>query len=232
MADAAVREVRYDRFRRVIERRMIESVTTKPQLTLHRSVDVTSLERALAQARSEHDGAALGFTPTLLAVVARVLAGSRINGTVSNQVISLHEDVHLGVAVDVAGALVVPVVRDASTRSVEDLGTELKRLAKQARSGGLRPVDVDGATFTVSSLGASGVEFFTPIVNPPQLAILGVGAIRENVTLANGVLGSRRMMGLSLSFDHAATDGADAARVLDQLRRAIEAPEVQWFGHP
>lgn len=219
-----VREVPYDRFRRITARRMTASVTTKPQVTLHRHADVTALEDALVAARSADGGAELGFSAALLAVVARGVAGSRINGTVLDQVISLHDGVDVGVAVDISGALVVPVVRDAHRRSVAGIGAEIRRLADAARSGTLRPEEVDGATFTVTSLGALGVELFTPIINPPQLAILGVGAVTEHAAVQDGTLRAVRKVGLSLSFDHAATDGSDAARALDALCRAVEEP--------
>ncbi|MGR6520340.1 2-oxo acid dehydrogenase subunit E2 (plasmid) [Rhodococcus erythropolis] len=229
MNDPTIREVRYDRFRRTTAKRMTESVTTKPHVSLHRSAELTALEQNLHDARVQNPGATLGFTPALLAVIATGVTTSRINGTVVDRVINLHDGVDLGVAVDVDGALVVPVVRSADRRTVEDIGADLTRLVETARSGRLRPEDVADATFTVSSLGPMGVEYFTPIINPPQLAILGIGAIRTEVTLADGVVGSHRRIGLSLSFDHAATDGADAARALDTLCRVIEAPPaLRW----
>lgn len=230
MADAAVTELAYDRFRRATAKAMVHSVTTKPQVTLHRQVDVGPLERSVTANRA---GAAVpggaGFTPALLATIARGVRGSRINGTVADQTIALYASVNLGVAVDVDGALVVPVLRDADTRSVQDLGVELRRMADVARSGKLRPEDVSGATFTVTSLGQLGVDCFTPIVNPPQMGILGVGAAKDGVRFVDGVLAATRTLVLSLSFDHAAIDGADAARVLADICRSIESPEgLPW----
>lgn len=229
MTESGLRELRYDRFRRVTAKRMTLSITTKPQLTLHRRADVSSLERDLADARDRLPESSLSFTAALLAVIARGVAGTRVNGTVSEQVISLHQNVNLGVAVDVDGALMVPVIKNADQRSVEEIGAELKRLAETARAGRLRPEEVDGATFTVSSLGPMGVELFTPIINPPQLAILGVGAIRDEVAWVDDAAVPVRKIGLSLSFDHAATDGADAARALDQLCGVVEKPtNLAW----
>lgn len=231
MTEAGVRQVDYDRFRRVTARLMTASVTTKPQVTLHRHAEVTALEAALEVAQSAGQGSAdarVGFTAALLATVARGVAASRVNGTVTDQVISLHDGVDLGVAVDVSGSLVVPVVRRADQRSVADLAGELRRLVDAAGSGTLRPDEVQGATFTVTNLGALGVELFTPIINPPQLAILGVGAIDTTLRLSEGGVVAVRRLGLSLSFDHGATDGADAARALDALVRAIESPAVPW----
>ncbi|WP_162529761.1 2-oxo acid dehydrogenase subunit E2 [Nocardioides caldifontis] len=219
-----VQEIPYDRFRRTTAKRMAHSITTKPQLTLHRHAELTALEAALRQAKAAQPDVPVGFTAALLVSIARSLTGSRLNGTVDEQVISLHRDVHLGVAVDVDGALLVPVLRNANKISVAQLEAELKRLAHKARTTGLRPDDVAGATFTVSSLGPLGVELFTPIINPPQLAILGLGAVRDELTLVDGEPVAVRRLGLSLTFDHAATDGAEAARVLGRVCESIESP--------
>lgn len=221
-----VREVPYDRFRRTTAKRMAQSITTKPQLTLHRHADLTRLETTLREVKADRPDLAVGFTAALLASVARALSGSRLNGTVDEQVVHLHDEVHLGVAVDVNGALLVPVLRNASTVSVADLDADLKALATKARTTGLRPEDVTGATFTVSSLGPMGVELFTPIINPPQLAILGVGTVREDVAFVAGALATVRRIGLSLTFDHAATDGAEAARVLAAVCETIESADA------
>lgn len=220
-----VRELVYDRFRRTTARRMTESVTTKPQVTLHRHADVTRLEATLAAAKARHRDTDLGFSAALLAAVARGLRSSRINGTVADRTIKLHQSVNLGIAVDVEGALVVPVVHAADHLSVAGLAARTRELAEVARSGGLRPEHVEGATFTVSSLGPLGIELFSPIVNPPQLAILGVGAVRNELALVDGQVVDTRKIGLSLSFDHAATDGADAARALDEICRSVEQPD-------
>lgn len=232
MTNPGIRELPYNRFRRTTAKRMTQSITTKPQLTLHRHADLTALDSALRQVRADRPDLPVGFTAALLASIARGLAGSRINGTVDEQVISLHDDVHLGVAVDVDGALLVPVLRNANRVSVAELDADLKRLAEKARTTGLRPEDVTGATFTVSSLGPMGVELFTPIINPPQLAILGVGAVRDELALVDGELATVRRLGLSLSFDHAATDGAEAARVLGAVCGAIESPDALDWSAP
>lgn len=229
MTDEPARVIEYDRFRRTTARMLTESVTTKPQVTLHRTVDVGPLESGLARAKSHRPAERLGFTPALLAAVARGISGGRLNGVVTDRRISLYDSVDLGVAVDVDGALVVPVIRKAESLSVAAIGEELARLAALAREKKLRTEHVCDATFTVSSLGAFGVELFSPIVNPPQLAILGVGKVRDELDLVDGEVITRRRLGLSLSFDHAATDGAAAARALGELSAVIEQPSaLQW----
>lgn len=229
MSETPVREIPYDRFRRTTAKRMTLSVTTKPQLTLHRHAALTKLEAGLTDQQERCPDAGISLTGALLAAISRGVAASRVNGVVNEHVIQLYESVDLGVAVDVNGSLVVPVIRDAARLSVADLGAELKALAARARAAELRPEDVNGATFTVSNLGPMGVELFTPIINPPQLAILGLGAVSEAVVMVDGALTSERRVGLSLSFDHAATDGADAARVLADIAASIEqADALEW----
>lgn len=230
MTDIPDREVAvpYDRFRRATARRLTASVVEKPHVTLHRHATMTSLERGMADARTRSDD--IGLTGYLLRLVAFAMAGdNRVNGRVDDKVVTRARHVDLGVAVDVNGALMVPVIRGADTMSVAAIGRTLRGLSAAAREGRLRPSDVGGATFTVTSLGALGVEFFTPIINPPELAILGIGAVTEHVVLRGGAVTTERRIGLSLSFDHAATDGADAARVLAHLVSTLEQPpQVAW----
>lgn len=224
-----VLELPFDRFRRTTARRMTESITTKPQVTLHRHVHVGPLEAALAAARSLYPQADLGFSAALTAAITRGLRSSRVNGTVTDRTVRLHRSVNLGIAVDVEGTLVVPVAHQADALSVEGLAARIRELADVARHRGLRPEHVEGATFTVSNLGPLGIELFSPIVNPPQLAILGVGAVRVELTLEDGQAVGARRIGLSLSFDHAATDGADAARSLAEICRSVEEPDgLAW----
>lgn len=223
-------QLRYDRFRRVTARRMTASVTKKPQVTLHRHASLGAFDAALAEAVARTGAADITMTALLLKLVASTMVEhDRVNGWVEDQVITLPGEVHLGVAIDVGGSLVVPTVRNADRLSVAGIGREVRRVAAAARENRLRPEDVDGATFTVTSLGSLGVELFTPIINPPQLAILGVGAVTERVVLREGVPAAERGLGLSLTFDHAATDGADAARVLGHLVSRVEEPhDVHW----
>lgn len=223
-------QLHFDRFRRVTARRMTASVTEKPQVTLHRHASLAALDAALAEAVARTGATDVTMTALLLKLVASTMAEhDRVNGWVKDQVITLPGEVHLGVAVDVGGSLVVPTVRDADRLSVAGIGREVRRLAAAARESRLRPEDVDGATFTVTNLGSLGVDLFTPIINPSQLAILGVGAVTEHVVLHKGMPAAQRRLGLSLTFDHAATDGADAARIFGHLVASVEEPvDVPW----
>lgn len=227
-AKAGYTTVPVGRLRRVTARRMQASVAEKPHVTLHRRarVDALMTARQLEQARMPvRDQAQLTVTALLVAAVARALAHEgRLNGRVEDGEIRLYHQVNVGVAVEVDGGLMVPVVRDAAARDLPGLAAELHRLVQTARSGTMRPEDISDATFTVSNLGSYGVELFTPIINPPQLAILGVGSVLDHPVLDGGRLVTHRRVGLSLSFDHAANDGAEAARTLANLVHEIENP--------
>jgi pyruvate dehydrogenase E2 component (dihydrolipoyllysine-residue acetyltransferase) len=202
-----VEEVPLTGMRGVIARRMTESLQEAAQLTLHREIAADHL----VQFRND---SSLDPRPSindlLLAAVARALAEHpEVNATLENGTISRWRRVHLGTAVAVPGGLVVPVIRDADQLSLPALCSEANRLQGLARTGGLTIPDLEGGTFTVSNLGAFGIDSFTPIINPPQVAILGVGRIhREHMTL-------------SLTIDHRAIDGVPGAQFLDDLAQAV-----------
>lgn len=167
--------------------------------------------------------ARITVTAALLHVVSRALREyPRLNGRTEDGEIRLYRVVNLGVAVALDDGLVVPVIHHADGKSAAELAAELAETSARARACKLRSADLADGTFTVSNLGAHGVESFTPIINPPQLAILGVGAIRQELQCVDGVLGSVPQLHLSLSFDHAAVDGAQAARFLQLVRQGIE----------
>lgn len=218
-----------DRLRRVTGKRMRASVEDKPHVTLHRHARADALARRRAAERAavaEEDRRVISLTAVLLTTVARSLTRNRrLNGRVEDGEIRLYEEVNVGFAVEVPGGLVVPVIRSVDTCDVPTVASQLHALADAARNGRLRPEDIADATFTVSNLGSYGVELFTPIISPPQLAILGVGASTTGVDVIDGTLVPYTRLGLSLSFDHAAADGSDAARVLADIVRDVEAPD-------
>lgn len=196
--------------RAVIARRMTDSLREMAQLTLHRLVPTAELVRfretfATASRPSVND--------LVLAGVAHVLVRHpSVNATLEDETISRWRSVHLGVAVAVDAGLVVPVIRNADQLSLSALREEAARLSRLAHDGNLKMADIQGGTFTVTNLGAFGIDAFTPIINPPQVAILGVGrADRESMTL-------------SLTIDHRALDGAPGARFLQDLAGIVENP--------
>ena len=197
--------VRLSRLRRKIGSRLRESVTTKPPVTLHTTAPADGLRR---------EGGP-GVTALVAEAAVRALADHpALNGWIADDELTTFAEVHLGIAVDTEAGLVVPVVRHAHLLDAAGLQHEIAGLAERARAAQLTPEDVLDATFTLTTLGAFGVEQFTPIVNPPQVAILGVGAIRPAPAVRDGQLVEEQHIHLSLTFDHAAVDGAPAARFL------------------
>jgi pyruvate dehydrogenase E2 component (dihydrolipoamide acetyltransferase) len=189
---------------------MTASLREMAQLTLHRQVGVG----ALLGFRTTFVGAARpSINDLVLAGVARALSRNPlVNATLEDKTVSRWQCVHLGMAVALDEGLVVPVVRNADMLSLAELREEVARLAQRAREGALTMPEIQGATFTVTNLGALGIDAFTPIVNPPQVAILGVGRV-------NG-----ESMTLSLTIDHRALDGADGARFLHDVELELNEP--------
>jgi pyruvate dehydrogenase E2 component (dihydrolipoamide acetyltransferase) len=219
---------RVGRRRRVIGERLRASVTTKPPVTLHTRCRATGLV-----AMTRRSGPRVTVTGFVGAVAARVLGDHpAMNAHLAGDTVTTFSHVHLGVAVDTPAGLIVPVVRDANLLVAADLSARIGELAALARAGTIRPDQVVDATFTVSSLGAFGVDAFTPIIDPPQVAVLGVGAVRDEATYEEGTWQVVPMLGLSLTFDHAAVDGAPAARFLADVVRAIEVSTPDAGGAP
>jgi len=140
--------------------------------------------------------------------------------------IRIHGAVHLGIATATGRGLVVAVARDANRRATLDLATEMGRVAAEARAGTLAPADMVGSTFTVSNLGALGLDEGTPVINYPEAAVLGVGSIKERPAVVDGVVAARPTTALTLVFDHRVCDGAEAAAFLGDLRDLVERPEL------
>jgi pyruvate dehydrogenase E2 component (dihydrolipoamide acetyltransferase) len=136
----------------------------------------------------------------------------------------LHEQINIGIAVAAEDALVVPTVFDAPAKSLAQIAAETRRLAERVRSGAISPAELDGGTFTISNLGMFGMTAITPVINPPQAAILGVGALREVLARVDGAIIDRTLLTLTLSCDHRILYGADAARFLEEIRGLLEAP--------
>jgi pyruvate dehydrogenase E2 component (dihydrolipoamide acetyltransferase) len=220
--------------RGAVAARLRRSVDSAVSLTLTREVRVDALVAARAALR-----AALGelsWDALFVKLFADALrARPALNATVHGDEILVLDEVHVGFAVPVAasvgGGLVVPVVRDAEARPLAEVATAVRELATRARAGALRPEDLLGGTATVSNLGAHGVDAFTPVLNPPQAVVLGVGRIAERPVVDDGRLVVGRTCVLSLTFDHRVTDGAPAAELLgDIAARMGDAPALARLG--
>ncbi len=200
-----------------------------PHVTEGIEVDFTALQAArTANADAWRD--AYGIAPTLNDFVLKATAEAlkaqpQLNAALIDNAIHQYSDINLGVAIDIESGLVVPVVRSVDTLGVIALAGKVRELADRARNGKLGLDDFSEGTFTVTNLGGLGVDWFTPVLNPPQCAILGVGRVREAAVVADRSIQFRDVATLVLTFDHRAIDGAPCARFLADLRARIEGPE-------
>lgn len=218
--------------RRTIARRMSESHATIPPVTYMRDADATSLlelrQRLLGNLAG--DSIRPTITDILVRILCRVLVDHpSLNATFNGEYIVPSSHVHMALAIETERGLVAPVIRNAEMMGVMDLAASRTDLAQRAQSGNLKPEELTGGSFTLTNLGASGVDFFTPIINPPQVAILGVGRIRQAAAVHQGQVCVRSVLGLALTCDHRVIDGAPAARFLKDVCDFIETPELFWL---
>ena len=202
---------------------------TIPHVTQQDKADVTELEvlRKRFAPRAEAAGAKLTLTAILVKIVAAALkVHPSFNASLdlSKREIYFKEYVHIGIAVDTPRGLLVPALRDADTKSIVQIAIELGEIAGRAREGKITPVDLQGGTFTITNIGGIGGSFFTPIINAPEVAILGVGRAVAEPRLDGDRFVPRQMLPLSLSYDHRLIDGADGARFIRWVVDAIEEP--------
>ncbi len=217
------RTVRMAGMRGTIAKRMHASLRDMAQLTLTMDADMNAV--VSDRETRKVTGGAPSFTDYVMAAAARALGQHpNVNAQVVGDEIALLPDVHVGLAVALDNGLIVPVVRHADRLRLDALAAETSRLADAARRGALAPSDLEGATFSVSTLGMFGVDAFTPVINPPNVAILGVGRIRDDVVAIDGAIGIRKRMTLSLTWDHRVLDGAPAAAFCRSIVDALENP--------
>ncbi len=178
-------------------------------------------------------GPELKLTPThllLRAVALTLVEHPRLNGVVGEDGAELAAEVALGLAVNLEEGIVVPVIRDVAAKPLEEIVSESARLAEGARAGELGNAELSGGTFTVSNLGATGIDWFTPILNSPQIAILGVGAIAERPVVSGGEVRAAPTMDLTLVYDHRAVDGHPASLMLAALRDRLQRADLGLDG--
>ena len=224
-----VEEVPLSSMRRVVARRLVESMQSTPHFYLTSTVDAEALldfrSELNQQLAGRGDEVKVSVNDLIVKACAVLLrANPALNVSFGGDKLLIHQRVHVGIAVAVDGGLVVPVVRDADQKSLTQVASEASALIGRAREGKLAGDDVGGGTFTVSNLGMYGIDQFTAVINPPEAAILAVGAaIPEPVATDDGVAVHRRMR-LTLSIDHRALDGATGAQFLAQLKEVLEHP--------
>jgi pyruvate dehydrogenase E2 component (dihydrolipoamide acetyltransferase) len=222
MAPPAARVIPFAGMRQAIAEHMVDSLHTMAQLTMTMEVDVTELVRLREQVKSDFE---CTYTDFLVKAVAKTLKRHpMLNVVLIGDEIQLLDYIHIGVAVALPDGLIVPVVRDADKRTLQDIAQEVRRLAQGARDGTLSVDEVAGSTFTITNLGNYGIDSFTPIINAPEAAILGVGRIAERVVVRDDQIARRKMMTLSLTIDHRLVDGAPGAEFLRSLQELLENP--------
>jgi pyruvate dehydrogenase E2 component (dihydrolipoamide acetyltransferase) len=210
--------------RGAIARRMLQSLQTSAQLTLVSEADVTELVKQREALTRKFE-----TTYTDLLIKASALAlrkHPRLNAVIAGEEIHILPDINIGVAIALDDGLVVPVVRNADGKPLSTIAGEVAEFVRRARSGKLSMAEITGGSFTVTNLGSFGIDAFTPILNPPEAGILGVGRIFERLTRRDSDLVWRQMMILSLTVDHRAVDGAPAAAFLKRLRELLEEPAL------
>ena len=219
------------RLRQVISTRMIESLQTSAQLTTVVEVDVTRIASLRARAKNAFlaaNGTKLTFLPFFVQAATEALkAHPKINASINGKEVTYHAVEHIGIAVDTPRGLLVPVVKNAGDLNIPGLAKRINDLAARTRDNQVNPQELSGSTFTITNTGSGGALFDTPIINQPEVAILGLGAITKQPRVVrdadgNETIGIRSVCYLALSYDHRLVDGADAARYLMTVKKRLE----------
>ena len=225
-------KVTMTRLRKVIAARMLESLQVSAQLTTVIEVDITRIARLREQSKANfesREGVKLSFLPFFAVAVCEALKVHPVlNSSVEGDEITYHAAEHLGIAVDTERGLLVPVIRDAGDLNMGGIARKIADVAARTRDNQISPDELGGGTFTITNTGSRGALFDTPIINQPQVAILGIGSVVKRPMVVKGEDGGetiaiRSMVYLALSYDHRIVDGADAARFLSTLKERLEA---------
>jgi len=216
--------------RKVITDRLTYSARTALHVPLSIEVDMTEVAKLIEEVSPEMDkktGVHISYTDILVKSVAEAIKEHPIvNSIIENEQIKILEDINIGVAVALEDGLLVPVIHNADKKSITEIATTLQDLIEKARQGKLLTREASGGTFTISNLGMFGIDFFAPIINPPESAILGVGRIVKKPVVINNEMTIRLTMTLTLVFDHRIMDGAVAAGFLQTIKRLLENPRT------
>ena len=222
---SASQEIPIAGVRKVIFKNMHLSLTTQAQLTLH--TEASAAEMMRLRSRLNAAGAKVSYNAVLVKVIAQALKQHPlVNASVEGEMIKVWRQVHVGVAMDLGRGLIVPKVRNAENKSIREISADIERLVEAAKAGSLALDDLTLGTFTLTNLGAWDIDDFTPIVNHPESAILGVGRIIEKPVAREAQVVVDPRMALSLSFDHRIIDGAPGAAFLKTIKDMIEEPSL------
>ncbi len=223
MGKVPIKNVPIEGVRRVIFDNMFQSISQTAQLTLHTE---TCAESIVAwRQRLNRDGATVSYNAILVKISAMALRlHPDINSTVDGDMIRVWRQIHIGVAMEANDSLIVPVVRNPDIKTVREIEHDITELVRKTRENNLVPDDLVNGTFTISNLGFADIDYFTPIIRPPESAILGVGRIAKKPGIRDDRVVPEARMGLSLTFDHRIIDGAPAARFLNTIKGMVEDP--------
>ena len=208
--------------RRVIAKRMLESTQISPTVTFNIKADITAMKKFREDIK---ETVKISYNDILVKILSKILLEfPLLNCSIDGNDIITRNYANIGVAVALPEGLLVPVVKYANVKGLKEISEEIKTMAEKARNNELSPDELTGGTFTISNLGMYGIESFSPIINQPESAILGVNSIREEAVVLNGELKIKPVMNLSLTADHRAVDGAVAAEFLAKFKEYIEKP--------
>ncbi len=223
---ADIEIVKLSNIRKVISKSMMTSLSTTAQLTNSSSFDATTImnyRKALKDTDEALGLSKITINDIILFAVSRALKNHRdLNAHLINDEMHYFNGVHLGIAVDTPRGLLVPTLFNADKMSLAEISENTKILINKTKDGSIEPDYLQGASFTISNLGTLGVESFTPVINPPQTGILGVCTVTDKIKVVDGEIKPYKSMGLSLTYDHRAVDGAPAARFLMELKTILE----------
>jgi pyruvate dehydrogenase E2 component (dihydrolipoamide acetyltransferase) len=228
-AEGTYRDVPLSQMRKTIARRLTQSIGPVPHFFLTVDVDMGEAMRLRQRINERFAGEGVKVSPNDLVIRAVAAALRRhpwVNAAWTDQAVRLHDVVHIGVAVAVEEGLITPVVRNADRKGVTEIAREVKELAGRAREKKLKPEEYTGSTFSISNLGMFGIEEFTAVINPPEAAILAVGAVEDRVVVEKGDMVVRPRMRVTLSCDHRVIDGATGAQFLQTLKHYLEDPTL------
>ena len=218
------KRVKMTPMRKVIASRMHESWIVSPAVTYDIKVDTTNLKRMKDRLK---DVCKLTYTDLIVKLMSNALLEfPLVNCSVNKEEFIIKNYINIGVAVAVEGGLVVPVIKNVQSKGLKEISESVKDLASKAKAGKLIEEEMSGGTFTITNLGMFGIQSFSPIINQPEVAILGVNTIEDTPVVRNGEIVIKPLMNLSLTADHRAIDGAMAAKFLSKVKKLIEKPEI------
>jgi pyruvate dehydrogenase E2 component (dihydrolipoamide acetyltransferase) len=221
----AAEEIPIQGIRKIISENMMQSLTNQAQITLHTEASAVHLRdlRLILNAGRKEEAPPVSYNAIIVKAAALALRRYPLfNATVEGQHIKIWKQVHIGLAMDFGGGLLVPKIRNADTKSLRVISAEIQDLSEKAAGKRLLPDDLQAGTFTITNLGSSDIDHFTPIINPPESAILGVGRIIEKPWVRQGLVVAEPRLALSLTFDHRIMDGALAGQFLKTIKDNLE----------